>query len=80
MPGPPPRRRVPTWEAALMALASLVLGAVAATLLVVGHHPWDGDVIEVFTPYHGLHRGDVLAVLPAVASLVLAAWCWRRRG
>ncbi|CAN5641495.1 hypothetical protein BH10ACT1_BH10ACT1_24330 [soil metagenome] len=48
-------------------------------MLLAGPHPWDGEVIETFVEGHGLHRGDVLAVLPALVSLLLATWCWRRR-
>jgi hypothetical protein len=58
---------------------ALGLGALAAVMLVAGHHPWDGPVVYSSSPDHGLHRGDVLAVLPMLVAPGLAWWCWRRR-
>jgi hypothetical protein len=58
---------------------ALALGAVAALMLVAGHHPWDGPVVTQGFGGHGLHRGDVLAVVPAMVAPALAWWCWRRR-
>ena len=67
------------WSAVVAALAALGLGAVGAVLLVVGHHPWDGRVVETLRgTTHGLHRGDVLSIIPAVAASGLAAWCLRQ--
>ncbi|MCU1354872.1 MAG: hypothetical protein JWM89_290 [Acidimicrobiales bacterium] len=67
------------WSAVVAALAALGLGAVGAVLLVVGHHPWDGRVVETLRgTTHGLHRGDVLSIIPAVAASGLAMWCLRQ--
>lgn len=66
------------WSAAFAAVTALGLGAIAAVMLVAGHHPWDGKVIAAFGGSHGLHRGDVLAVIPAVVSIGLAWWCARQ--
>ncbi|MGI8709419.1 MAG: hypothetical protein ACR2LA_00265 [Acidimicrobiales bacterium] len=63
----------------MAAVTALGLGAVGAVMLVVGHHPWDGRVVADVEGSHGLHRGDVLAVIPAVVSIALAWWCARQR-
>ncbi len=67
------------WVAALGALASLGLGAVGALLWVISDHPWEGPVVWTIIASYGVHRGDLLAIVPLVASVALAAWCWRRR-
>lgn len=64
-----------TWETVMAAVVALGLGAVAAVMLVAGHHPWDGRVVASLGGSHGLHRGDLLAIGPAVAGLALAFWC-----
>ncbi|MCB1038956.1 MAG: hypothetical protein KDA94_05425, partial [Acidimicrobiales bacterium] len=67
--------RVPGRVAAAVAAA---LGIVAAVMLVAGHQPWDGPEVVALTGSHGLHAGDVVAVVPLVAGAWLAAWCLRR--
>ncbi|MGI8755927.1 MAG: hypothetical protein ACR2MB_08720 [Acidimicrobiales bacterium] len=59
-------------------MTALGLGAIGAVMLVAGHHPWDGRVITALGGSHGLHRGDVLAVVPIVVSVGLAWWCLRQ--
>jgi hypothetical protein len=61
----------------LATLASLGLGLVAAVMMVAGHPPWEGSTVVSLTATHGLHRGDVVALVPVAAGLGLAAWCWR---
>jgi hypothetical protein len=61
------------------AVVALGLGALAALMLVAGHHPWDGGVVFVVSSTHGVHRGDILAVFPMVVGIGLADWC-RRQG
>lgn len=76
---PPASSRAPyRWSAAFAAVIALGLGVVAAVMLVAGHHPWDGQVIMVIAGSHGLHRGDILAVGPALVSIGLAWWCARQ--
>jgi hypothetical protein len=69
------RNRVPNLLAALTALA---LGGVAAVMMVAGHPPWEGRTVLSLTDTHGLHRGDVVALVPLAAGTGLAAWCWTR--
>jgi hypothetical protein len=78
-PTPTRRRRIAPWLAARAALTVLALGAVAAVVLVVGNHPWEGPMVRTIVGTHGVHKGDVLAVVPVLASAALARWCWRRR-
>ena len=73
--GDPPGYR---WSAGLAAAVALGLGALAAVMMVAGHHPWDGPVIGVLEGSHGLHRGDVLALVPIAVSIALAWWCARQ--
>lgn len=63
------------WTSLVAAAAALALGTIAAVMLIVGHHPWDGRVVADVEGSHGLHRGDILAVIPAVVSIALACWC-----
>ena len=62
----------------LAALAALALGAVAAVMMVAGHPPWEGRTVVALTGTHGLHRGDVVALVPLAVGAGLAAWCWTR--
>ncbi len=73
--GAPATSRV---AAAVAALTSLGLGGIAALAWVAGHHRWDGPMTDSGVGSHGLHRGDVFAVVPIVVSLGLAWWCWTR--
>lgn len=66
------------WQAVAASVVAIGLGAVAAVMLVVGHHPWDGRVVFTVFGTHGLHRGDILSVGPALAGTALAAWCLRQ--
>lgn len=61
----------------LAVLAALGLGFVAAVMMVAGHPPWEGPTVLVVTETHGLHRGDVVALVPLTAGAVLGGWCWR---
>lgn len=63
----------------LAAAVALGLGLLAALMMVAGHQPWDGPQVASFTETHGLHLGDVLAVVPALVGLALARWCARQR-
>lgn len=67
-----------SWQAVAAAVVAVGLGVVAAVMLVVGHHPWDGRVVFTLFGTHGLHRGDILSVGPALAGTALAAWCLRQ--
>jgi hypothetical protein len=50
----------------------VVAGAVAAAAAwVLVDHPYEGPVIMTLTADHGVHRSDVLVVIPLV-------WAWRR--
>ena len=60
------------------AAAAVLLGALAAVMMVIGHQPWDGPQVASFTETHGLHSGDVLALAPLLAGGALAGWCLRR--
>ena len=77
-------RRTPTllgqtFPSLVAALTAVGLGAIGAVLLIVGHHPWDGRVVDTLQgTSHGLHRGDVLSVIPASISVLLAWWCLRQ--
>ena len=57
------------------ALAAFGLGAVAAVMMVAGHAPWEGPEVLSLSTTHGLHRGDVFAVVPVAVGIALAAWC-----
>ncbi|WP_426572735.1 hypothetical protein [Aquihabitans sp. McL0605] len=63
----------------LAALTALGLGLLAATMMVAGHHPWDGPELEGLTQTHGIHEGDALAIVPLLVGAGLAWWCFRRR-
>lgn len=73
---PRPRSRS---SAIVAALASLSLGLLAAAMMVGGHQPWDGPELVGLTATHGIHEGDVWAVVPLVVGAVLARWCWSQR-
>jgi hypothetical protein len=50
----------------------VVVGAIAvAVAWVLVDHPYEGPVILTLTENHGVHRGDVLVVIPLV-------WAWIR--
>lgn len=63
---------------AVAALTALGLGLVAAVMMVAGHPPWEGPTVVGLTATHGLHQGDVVALLPLAAGTGLAWWCWTR--
>ncbi|MEZ5180780.1 MAG: hypothetical protein R2702_02730 [Acidimicrobiales bacterium] len=65
--------------AVVAALVALGLGGLAAIMMVAGHQPWDGPQVASLTATHGLHRGDLLAVVPLLVGLGLARWCWGQR-
>lgn len=67
-----------TLTRALAALTAIGLGAVCAVLAVAGHPPWEGPTVVSLTDTHGLHRGDVVALVPLVLGLCLGWWCWTR--
>lgn len=67
-----------SWQPVAAAVVAVGLGVVAAVMLVAGHHPWDGRAVVTLYGAHGLHRGDILAVGPALAGMALAAWCLRQ--
>lgn len=75
----PAGRRGLQSTAELAALAALGLGALAAVMMVAGHQPWDGPQVAAVTATHGLHVGDVLAIVPLAVGVALARWC-RRHG
>lgn len=68
---------VAPWALAASAVA-LGLGVLAAVGMIAGHQPWDGPQVASLTETHGLHVGDLLAVLPLAAGAWLARWCARR--
>ena len=82
MPAPGlPGAVVPVAEVAarsLAALAAVGLGVVAAVMMVAGHAPWDGPEVLSLSQTHGLHQGDVLAIVPLIVGGALAAWCMRQ--
>lgn len=57
-------------------LVALGLGAIGAVMIVAGHSPWEGRVAFVITETHGLHVGDVVALIPLAAGAWLARWSW----
>ena len=57
---------------------ALGLGVTSAVGMVAGHQPWDGPQVASITETHGLHVGDLLAVLPLAAGAWLARWCAQR--
>lgn len=63
---------------AVAALTALGLGAVCAILAIAGHPPWEGPTVIGLTDTHGLHQGDVVALVPLVIGTGLAWWCWSR--
>lgn len=63
---------------ALAALIALGLGICTAVLAVAGHPPWEGPTVVSLTATHGLHQGDVIALIPLAAGAWLAWWCWTR--
>ena len=64
---------------ALAALVAFGLGAGAAILAIAGHPPWEGPTVIGITGTHGLHQGDVVALIPLAAGCALAWWCWQQR-
>lgn len=64
---------------ALAALIALGLGISTAVLAVAGHPPWEGPAVVSLTDTHGLHQGDVIALIPLAAGAWLAWWCSRQR-
>jgi hypothetical protein len=64
----------------LAAVASLVIGVGLAVYLVAGGHPWDSDEAMPVGAGKGIHPSDLLAVIPLVVGVGLAAWfAWRSR-
>ncbi|MGN6694584.1 MAG: hypothetical protein ACTHN0_10445 [Aquihabitans sp.] len=70
--------RSSTLARALAALTAFGLGAACAVLAIAGHPPWEGRTVVGLTATHGLHEGDVVALVPLIAGTWLAAWCWTR--
>lgn len=68
----------PRWPSVVAALVALALGFGAAFALAAGHHRWDGPVLFVISRTHGVHRDDLLGIVPALAGLGLAGWILRR--
>ena len=70
-----------SWLAAVTALG---LGILAGAMMVAGHAPWEGPEVLSLSSTHGIHEGDVLALVPVVVGAALAWWCLtrptRRRG
>ncbi len=64
--------------AVIAALVAVGLGLLAAVMMVAGHAPWEGPQVVSLSATHGLHRGDVVALVPVVAGVGLAWWCLRR--
>lgn len=62
----------------LAALTALGLGALAGVMMVAGHAPWEGPEVLSLSQTHGLHRGDVFALVPVAIGSALAWWCLRR--
>lgn len=60
------------------ALTAVGLGVLAAVMMVAGHAPWEGPEVLSLSQTHGLHRGDVLALVPVALGIVLARWCLRQ--
>ena len=56
---------------------ALGLGVVAAIMVIAGHPPWEGATVITLSRNHGLHKGDVVGLIPLVASAWLAHWCWQ---
>jgi hypothetical protein len=67
-----------TFARALAALTAAGLGLVCAVLAIAGHPPWEGRTVIGLTATHGLHEGDVVALVPLIAGFWLATWCWTR--
>ena len=66
------------WGGRIAALVAFGLGAVAAVMMIAGHPPWEGETVLVVTSTHGLHRGDVVALIPLIAGTGLGFWCLQR--
>lgn len=66
------------WAGRLAALVAFGLGVLAAVMMVAGHAPWDGPQVFALSATHGVHQGDVLAIVPLVAGTGLAWWCLHR--
>jgi hypothetical protein len=60
------------------ALAAVGLGVLAAVMMVAGHAPWEGDLVITLSATHGVHQGDLLALVPVGVGLALGGWCLRR--
>ncbi|MCU1370166.1 MAG: hypothetical protein JWO77_1360 [Ilumatobacteraceae bacterium] len=71
--------RSSTAQRLVAALVALGLGLTAAVLAVAGHPPWEGPTVLSLTETHGLHQGDVIALIPLGAGAWLAWWCWDER-
>lgn len=62
----------------MASLTAVGLGVLAGVMMVVGHQRWDGAVVLAVSDTHGLHRGDIAALVPVVVGALLARWCWRQ--
>jgi hypothetical protein len=58
---------------------AVVLAAIAAFWPIVQQNKFSGPVVVVFPGRHGLHRNDLLAVVPATAAIVAFVWALRTR-
>jgi hypothetical protein len=64
----------------LAAIASLLVGIGLAVYLVAGSHPWDSEEAMPIGVGKGIHPSDLLAVIPLLVGVGLAAWfAWRSR-
>jgi hypothetical protein len=42
-----------------------------------GNHRWDGPVLFSVSGTHGVHRWDVLGIVPFAIGVALGVWCLR---
>jgi hypothetical protein len=62
----------------LFALAA-VLAGIAVFWPIVQQNRYSGPVVAQFRGRHGLHRNDLLAVVPATAAIVAFVWAMHTR-
>ena len=71
-------RRARPASSVVAALTAVGLGLAAALAVVAGKTRFEGPVILVVSETHGVHRGDLVGLVPVVAGVLLARWCLRR--
>jgi hypothetical protein len=64
------RTSTPRW----VRLVVLAVALLAGFLWVAVTHPFEGRVVYEFTPSHGVHRYDLLGLIPPLIAL---AWVLR---